>query len=140
MNYTDFCQIELYIDDIEEIISQVLVYMNNPEDINDSIELYFSALSVLEILDTIKIILRKEVWSKMKIILNHKVKVKMAEEAINYLSLVKSYLEVKKIQEYIDLEDVIIQLKLSIEISHRLYKELKYLYERLYTKQWKEKL
>lgn len=67
----------------------------------------------------------------MKIILNHKTKAKMAEEAINYLSLVKSYLEVKKLQEYIDYEDIIIQLGISIKTSQKLYKELKYLYKNL---------
>ncbi len=67
----------------------------------------------------------------MKIVLNHNTKVKMAEKVINYLSLVKSYLKVNKLQEYIYYEDVIIQLEVSIKTSQELYKELKYLYKNL---------
>ncbi len=67
----------------------------------------------------------------MKIILNHKRKAKIVEDIINNLSLIKSYLDIQRLQEYIDFEDVIIQLKQSIKISENLYEELSYLYRKL---------
>ncbi len=62
----------------------------------------------------------------------------MAEEAIDNLSLIKSYLEIKRLQEYIDFEDVIIQLKQSIRIAQNLYTELNYLYRKLSEKNEKK--
>ncbi len=62
----------------------------------------------------------------------------MAEEAIDNLSLIKSYLEIKRLQEYIDFEDVNIQLKQSIRIAQNLYTELNYLYRKLSEKNEKK--
>lgn len=38
-------------------------------------------------------------------------KTKIATKAINYLSVTKSYFEIKRLQKYIDFEDILYQLK-----------------------------
>lgn len=60
MDYQNYLKIELNLDDIKEIITQVIVYMNDPQNINDSDELYFAILSIFETIEIIKEILRKE--------------------------------------------------------------------------------
>lgn len=70
----------------------------------------------------------------MKAILNHKTRVKASEDIINNLMLVKSYLEVKNLQEYIDYEDVLQQLSQSIRLSQKLYNELLFLYREVIKK------
>lgn len=61
MRYKSYQQIELILDDVAEIINQVIVYMTNIQNINDSIELYYEVLSILERIETIKSILRREI-------------------------------------------------------------------------------
>lgn len=67
----------------------------------------------------------------MKVILNHKTRVKISEEIISNLSMVKAYLDVKRLQEHIDFEDIIFQLSQSIKLSKKLYEELRFLYGKL---------
>ena len=67
----------------------------------------------------------------MKVILNHKSRTKNAEVIINNLIMVKSYLESKKLQEYIDFDDIIYQLQESIKLSQNLYNELNFLYSKV---------
>lgn len=71
----------------------------------------------------------------MKVILNHKTRVKTSEDIINNLMMVKSYLEIKNLQEYIEFEDVIKQLRRTIKSSQELYDELVFLYRKLDDKQ-----
>lgn len=70
----------------------------------------------------------------MKVILNHKMRVKTSEDIINNLMMVKSYLEIKNLQEYIEFEDVIRQLKQTIKTSQELYNELIFLYRKIIEK------
>ncbi len=65
----------------------------------------------------------------MKVILNHKTKVLTAENIINNMKMIKSYLEVKNLQKYIEFEDIITQLQQSIKASQELYNELAILYK-----------
>lgn len=67
----------------------------------------------------------------MKVILNHKMRVKTSEDIINNLLMIKSYLEIKSLQKYIELEDIIYQLNHTIKLSHNLYNELTFLYRKL---------
>lgn len=65
----------------------------------------------------------------MKVILNHKAKVLTTENIINNMKMIKSYLEVKNLQKYIEFEDIITQLQQSIKASQELYNELVVLYK-----------
>lgn len=71
----------------------------------------------------------------MKVILSHKTRVLTAENIIANMNMIKSYLDVKNLQKYIDFEDIITQLHDSIKASQELYNELVVLY-----KQFKRKL
>lgn len=65
----------------------------------------------------------------MKVILNHKTRVLTSENIISNMKMIKSYLEVKNLQKYIEFEDIITQLQVSINTSQKLYNELMVLYK-----------
>lgn len=65
----------------------------------------------------------------MKVILNHKTRVLTSENIISNMKMIKSYLEVKNLQKYIEFEDIITQLQVSINASQKLYNELMVLYK-----------
>lgn len=65
----------------------------------------------------------------MKVILSHKTRVLTTEKIISNMNMIRSYLDVKNLQRYIEFEDIIIQLQESIKASQELYNELVVLYK-----------